>query len=237
MNSPRAKKYRRVKIIGNANNAIYKSRYPSLPRNSSSMGFPTRSIPESRLIGIAVCLFILLGLFTSRISAQDSTATTENHFIAIQTGFSIDNNNSFGVRLYLEFQKEWTPRWSYGVSFEGTAHFGEFATDTRSMPTSLNHLLFNVYYRVNLNKDKIYWDCGLGLGGSRAFWSVNNKFGLTSSASITLNIRLGPNVLLQASPLVILAPVNRAYASKISMNENSRLWAFAILPFGVKIRV
>ena len=141
------------------------------------------------------------------------------------------------MRLFFEFQKEWTPKWSYGISFEGTAHFGEFATDTRSMPTSLNHVMFNVYYRINVHKDKIYWDCGMGFGGSRAFWQQSNKFGLSADASITLNIRLGSNVLLQTSPLIILLPVNRVYVSSIRMNENQALWAFAAFPFGVKIRV
>lgn len=123
------------------------------------------------------------------------------------------------------------------MSFEGTAHFTEWATDTRSVHSNLNHLLFNGYYRINLVTDKIYWDCGLGLGGTRVFWNENNKFGLTASASMTLNIRLGPNVLLQTSPLIILMPINRVYVSAISMNENNALWAYAILPFGVKIRV
>lgn len=153
--------------------------------------------------------------------------------MAIQTGATMEGGPTVGLRLFVEYQRMLSTHWSYGVSWEGSTYLGDPGSDR----SGLNHLMLNGYYRINLIASKVYWDAGLGVGGTRVIRKRKDRWGLTAGASVTLNIRLGDQVILQTSPLIILMPIGRGYFSTADVGSNTSLVEYVLFPVGFKMRL
>ena len=184
-----------------------------------------------------ILAFAFFSLTQFEVYAQ-SESIRKPDYLAVQTGLTLDKYNSLGIRAFFEYQKEFRNKLQYGISFEQCAHFGRGATDQRDeLSTSLSLMSFNCYYRLNLIKDRIFWNSGLGVGGVHVNWEDHDKVGLTVNLSSTLNIKMTKRIYMETSPLSILIPSNRLYFSTMDVVNYTDFYAFTLLPIGIKVKL
>lgn len=183
---------------------------------------------------IKVIIFLAVICFYS--TAQSSFRRSNTDYLSIESGLVIDTYNSLGARLAFEYQKQLKTKWLYGIAFEHSRHF-DYAYRDRSykLPTNLNILSLNGYYRINLTKQLLYWTAGGGIGLVHVQWLDKDKLGITLNASVTLNIQLTERIIIITSPLLILLPANRIHYSPLKLNHFNSFHAYPIFPLGIKV--
>ncbi|RLD68982.1 MAG: hypothetical protein DRI95_01435 [Bacteroidetes bacterium] len=187
---------------------------------------------------IKLFTIIIIGLVTVNAFSQDVENVRKPDYLTFQTGLMIDGYNSMGIRTFFEYQKDFKGNWQFGISYEHSRHFTSFATDQLDeLPTNLSLLSYNCYYKLNLIPNRLFWTAGIGLGGVHAYWNVNDKFGLTINASLTLNIRVSKRIYFESSPLVVLLPSNRVYFSTMKVENYNNFYALSFFPFGLKVKL
>lgn len=170
--------------------------------------------------------------------SQSEVDFRQPDYLLFQTGLMIDGYNSMGVRTFFEYQKDIKGNWQYGISYENSRHLTSAATDhLNELPTNLDILSINGYYKLNLLKDRLFWTAGVGFGGVHAYWNDRDKFGLVANASITLNIRITKRIYFESSPLVVFLPSNRLYLSSMNIDTFDGFYAFTFFPFGIKVKL
>lgn len=185
-----------------------------------------------------IFISILLVLASNTNAQTETQNTCKTDYISVQSGFIFDAYNSLGIRTFFEYQRDIKNKWQYSVSYEHTRNFGHIITDyQRNLRTNLSLLSINAYYKLNLKKDKLFWTGGLGAGIVHINWNENDKLGITLNASLTINIKLFKRIYLEASPLLVVLPMNRVYVSFINIENYSPFWAFTVYPLGIKIRL
>jgi hypothetical protein len=184
-----------------------------------------------------IVYFLFLSLITATLSfSQEANTVTKSDFISIQSGLAINNYNAMSMALGFEYQKQIKGNWSLGYMYSTSRFVREAANEALTTELNQNHLSVNLYYRLSLIKEKIFWDFGAGAGATHAYFGEDiDDFGLEVNLSSTLNIKLFKRVYFQASPLLVLIPSNRVYFSDVSVNGRDNLFAFSMFPFGVKI--
>ena len=184
-------------------------------------------------------LFLILLLLTAQsIFAQDTSIKIKNHYLSIQSGGMVNGYNSIGLRTFLEYQKDLKGNWQYGISYENVRHLFRDATDhPNSLNSNFSALSLNSYYKINAIKNRLFWTIGLGLGVIHVNWDQQDKVGICSNASLTLNFRISKKVYIETSPLVVLLPVNRIYVSNIKVDNYQGLYAFTAFPIGIKVKI
>ena len=187
---------------------------------------------------IKYLLFAVLGFINIYGYSQTDDKTRKPDFLTFETGFIIDGYNSLGVRTFFEYQKDIKNNWQYGISYEHSRHFGFFRTDQLyDLSSNLSQLSLNGYYKLNLLEDRLFWTTGLGVGALHLNWDDNDSFGVTVNASITLNIRITPNIYFTSSPLIVLLPFNRIYYSPMNIDHFNNFYALTFFPFGIKVKL
>lgn len=167
---------------------------------------------------------------------QDVIRVSKPDFISVQSGLAVNSYNNLSASLGFEYQKQVKDNWSLGYLFSANRAMYEFASDTKTTELNQNHLSINLYYRLSLIKEKVFWDFGVGAGVMHAYFGENlDEFGIEMNLSSTLNIKLSKRIYFQSSPLLVLVPSNRVYFSTLSVAGKDNLFAFSFLPFGVKI--
>ncbi|MDD2197097.1 MAG: hypothetical protein PHE03_08810 [Bacteroidales bacterium] len=184
-------------------------------------------------------IFLVLGLqFLNGFSQTDEVKTAKPAYLTFQTGFIVDGYNSIGIRTFFEYQKDLRENWQFGVSYEHSRHFGFFLTDQLyDLNSNLSQLSLNGYYKLNLIRDRLFWTVGIGAGALHVNWDNNDSFGATINASLTLNIRVTKRIYFESSPLIALAPFNRAYYSPMKIDHFNNFYAFTFFPFGLKVKL
>ena len=183
-------------------------------------------------------LLLLISGYCSGLYSQENQNLRKPDYLSAQTGLVFDGYNSLGIRLFFEYQKVIKSNWSYGISFENSRHFSHLVSDIKNeLPTNLDLLSLNGYYRLNLIKDKVFWNAGAGIGGVHAYWENNDKIGLALNASLTLNIKLSDRIYFESSPLVFLLPTSRVYFSPMNVRDNHNFYAISFLSLGVKVKL
>lgn len=178
---------------------------------------------------------IFLGLQCIGYS-QEANTRTKPDFISIQSGLAINNYNAMSLALGFEYQKQIKGNWSLGYLYSASRFVREAANDAQTTELNQNHFSVNLYYRLSLVKEKVFWDFGVGAGATHVYFGEDiDDFGLEVNLSSTLNIKLFKRVYFQASPLLVLIPSNRVYFSGLSLEDRDNLYAFSMFPFGVKI--
>ncbi len=161
-----------------------------------------------------------------------------SEYIAFQSGASVNTYNSFGARLFFEFQKDISKHWQHGFSFEQNIHLYRAATDhSNDLNSNISAFCYNHYYKIKIYKDRFFWTTGVGAGLMNVNWDSNNKIGPVVNASMTLNIRLSNRLFIETSPLIILLPSNRGYFSPINVSTYSNYSSASFFPFGIKIKL
>ncbi len=171
--------------------------------------------------------------YTQTIQAEKPRAD----YLSFQTGFIQNGYNSLGIRTYFEYQKDIVKNWQWGISYEHSQHFGHIWSDVRDLDTDVSLLSVNGYYKLQLVKDKFFFTAGLGVGVVHVNWDVNNDFGLTANASLTMNIRLSKRIYLESAPFLVLVPSNRVYYSPLNVEKFDNFVAFTLFPIGVKFKL
>lgn len=180
--------------------------------------------------------WFILHLFFAFSSFGQNNGSNKSHSISIQSGIAVNSYNNLSTSLGFEYQKMVKGNWSYGCLYVSNRSVSEFASDTKTTKLNQHHLSFNVYYRLSLIKEKVFWDFGVGAGVSHVYFGENlDDFGTELNLSSTLNIKLFKQIYLQTSPLVVLIPSHRVYFSNIALSGRDHLKAFSFFPLGVKI--
>jgi len=173
----------------------------------------------------------------SELFSQEGQPSRKPDYLSFQSGFILDSYASVGIRYYFEYQKEIKSNWNYGISLENSHHLMKLPDIKDALPTNLNILSFNGYYKINLIKDKVFWNAGAGIGVVHVFFNDTNKLGYALNASLTLNILLTKRLALETSPLFILLPTSRAYYSTMNMQNYNDFFALSFLSIGIKTRL
>jgi hypothetical protein len=105
------------------------------------------------------------------------------------------------------------------------------------LPTNLGLLSLNGYYKLNLLKDKVFWNAGAGIGFGHAYWENSDKIGYALNASLTLNIKLSKRIYFESSPMAFLLPTSRVYYSPVNVEGHSNFYAISFLSLGVKVKL
>lgn len=186
---------------------------------------------------LTLFIVIVTGKF---LIAQTTDADEKDDFISVQTGSVIDDCNSIGIRLFLEYQKDMKGNWQYGISFETSRHFRKGGMEYADwLPTNLNLLSLNYYYKLNPRSKSVIWTAGLGIGGVHVYWDGNNdndQFGITVNVSFTASIKFSQKIYLECSPSIALLP-NRLYYSTMDIESFNNFYAYTFLPLGLKIKL
>ncbi len=170
--------------------------------------------------------------------SQQVANKTKDSYLSFQSGASVNNYNSFGARIFFEYQKDVSKKWQYGISFEQNVHLYRAATDhSNDLSSNVSLFCYNHYYKIKLYKDRFFWTTGLGAGMLNVNWDSKNKIGPVINASMTLNIRLNKKLYIETSPLIIFLPSNRGYFSPVKVSTYANYASFNFFPFGVKIKL
>ncbi len=163
----------------------------------------------------------------------------KEQYIVVKTGFLANNTNSLGIRTFFEYQKDFSNKIFYGISFDHSNYFGRMMTDYYPTPRNLDIINYNVYYKINIFKEKVYWTVGLGAGVFHAYWKNENNYGVVANIDAALNIKLTKNITLQADPVPIPIIINRFYISPNSIINGKDNWmaSLAYFGYGVKIKL
>ena len=122
--------------------------------------------------------FLLSILIHFTVFSQTKDTLRKPDYLSFQTGFMYDVYNSLGWRLHFEYQKDLRKNWQYGIGYEHTIHLGNGISDQYyELPTNLNILSFNGYYKLQLAKDRFFWTAGLGAGFVQIDWDNSNNSG------------------------------------------------------------
>lgn len=186
-------------------------------------------------------LLILLFEFLLLVGYSQTVDIAEKQdFLSIQTGQIIDKYNSTGIRLFFEYKKDMKGRWQYGISFETSRHNRVSGMEyADNLPTNLNLLNFNYYFKLNPRSNRMIWALGIGFGGVHVFWNENkdsDRFGLNLNASFTASIKLSEKMYIECSPSIALLP-NRIYFSSMNVESFNNFYAFTFFPFGFKFKL
>ena len=193
---------------------------------------------------ILFCVALIMVVIGSHLFAEEKERKPD--YLSLQSGTTINNYNSMGLRLALEYSKDIKNNWQYGLLYEHSTYLYMASTDgTFDFASDMSLLSFNLYYKLHLKKDKLFWTTGLGLGvvhvsrvdSKDYLWAESNRFSGAINYSLTLNVKLFKRVYLEASPLVILFPVNRVYYSPMDFNTFDVLYAANLFPFGIKVKL
>lgn len=182
-------------------------------------------------------LILLCAVSATEIFSQEEQPFRKPDYLSFQSGLVLDSYASVGIRTYFEFQKEIATNRSYGISFENTRHYGTLPDIRDALATNLNLLSFNGYYRLNLIKDKAFWNAGAGIGIVHVFFDDTDKLGYVFNASLTLNIKLSKRIYFETSPLFILLPTSRVYYSPMNLQRYNDFFALSFLSFGIKTKL
>jgi hypothetical protein len=189
-----------------------------------------------RFIGIVFLLLVFS--FPKGFSQSNDNQETKTDYLSVQTGFIADGYNSLGIRTFFEYQKDLKGNWQMGLSYEHSRHFGFVMTDQQyDLNSDLSLFSINAYYKLNLITNRLFWTCGLGAGALHVSWNDNNRFGFTTNASITLNLRITKRIYLETSPLIVLMPCNRVYFSTMHTEHFNSFYAFTLFPVGIKVKL
>lgn len=183
-------------------------------------------------------VIILFCIITVNGFAQSSFRRSNIDFLSFETGLTVDAYNSLNARMAFEYQKQLSPKWLYGISYEHTSHYDyAFRDKDYELPTNFSLLSLNGYYRINLTKRLLFLTAGAGVGLVHLNWLKNDKVGLTANASLTLNIKLTERVYIITSPLLVLTPSNRIYVSPIKIKNFSSFYTYSAFPLGIKVQL
>jgi len=199
-------------------------------------------------IKLLVLIFSICCSFIA--NSQSKSDTCKIDYLAFETGMVMDGYNSLGIRTFFEYQRDVRKNWQWAISYEHSRHLGFVATDQMyELETNLSLLCANWYYKLNLLKNRIFWNIGLGVGIVHADWEQiyrsgtysdlehHNSIGATVNASITLNIRITRRIYFESSPLILFLPSDRVYYSPMNAGHFSSFYAYTFFPFGIKVKL
>jgi hypothetical protein len=185
---------------------------------------------------IVLLMMCIIAHFTLAQSVQKPVI---GQYLSVQTGGLFENQyNSGGIRTFFEFQKDFSRHKQWAISYEHSTHFMDLATDhSNEIESNISALSCNYNYKIFLWKDKIFWTAGLGAGALHMNWDNNNKVGLIFNASLTLNLKITERIFIETAPLLVLFPFNRFYYSPIDIDIYKNMYAYTVVPIGIKIRL
>ena len=183
-------------------------------------------------------LLLFLSLNSLLSWCQESSKPGKNSYISLQSGGIIDNYNTTGVRVFMEYQHDIKKNLLYGISFEQSMPLYSSSTDfTNELSSRLSILSLNGYYTLHFWKDKIFWTGGLGVGAVYADWDKGNQLGAAINGSLTLNFKITKNLYLETMPVIFVVPTNRIYFSTMNAESHSNFYAFNVIPLGIKFKL
>lgn len=156
--------------------------------------------------------------------------------VSLQSGFMIGGDFALNFRYYIDYQRQWKEKWSWGLSFEtnqiGIKYSGErrFGSDEFWGLLSLNSI-----YKIQPFGNKIYWKALAGVGGVYLQWKNNREFGMHVNLGLTIEILLIDNVHFVASPLIVLFPPSRLYFAPFFPFNPYHVKVLTVLPLGLRV--
>ncbi|HKL02683.1 MAG TPA: hypothetical protein VJ911_03370 [Cryomorphaceae bacterium] len=188
------------------------------------------------IVFFQLCLWLSLIAKSNQAEGQgDSTS----HYLTASFGFNYNNYHSLGARIYFDYSKEFLKNWQWSISYEQTHHVGEFAAPEESESLHVSHSILsgNIYRKVPLWKDKIFWRLGVGAGLIHAFWDRSNRFGPSVNISAGLHIKVFPNVWITTSAIPFLFPTNRFTYAPLRITGFNDFKSGSVFNFGFQFRV
>ena len=188
-----------------------------------------------RILTVFLLLFFTISIY-SKLIAQENQE--KNDYLAFKTGILGDNYNSYGIRLNFEYTKEIIGNRQYSISYETRRNVGHVLSGYQhDKPSNTNIITINYYYKIKLIKDKLYWNCGGGVGAAHVFWDNNNFFGVVFSLNASLNIKIFKKTYIETAPILFLLNPSKVYFVVGKFEDINNYIAFTILPIGIKVKL
>ncbi len=149
-------------------------------------------------------------LFSTIIIAQKGTvASIGNYYVFARTAYMFDNYNSVGVWGSIGGLKKIKNKHFIGINLDFKKHLYEGATDFEIRPLlDTKSVKISYHYLVNIWRNKIYWDIGIGAGIMNLSNSKISKVLPTATLINYLDIHLSKRIILELPSLLIFNPAN-----------------------------
>ncbi|MFM6975590.1 MAG: hypothetical protein ACKOW2_01920 [Sphingobacteriaceae bacterium] len=191
-------------------------------------------------------LTIILVLLTFNCFSQSANSPEANQYLSIGTGITWDNYYSAGPRLLLSYSKRFKNKektfWGFTIDnkWRGLSGIPSLKLSPgEEYPPELNynHLSFDLHSISRMGKTKIKFDFSTGIGAIYLYGEAKHAVLPTINIGMTMNIRLGPKLFLETSPLFIFPPTRITISpNKLAQNRNVySAWHF--LPLGLRYKL
>ena len=131
--------------------------------------------------------FILLLIIPITLNAQK-----REQWISAQTGVFIESS---GLRFWEAYERNISENWHWGIGADLNLISGlgaQYDEGTSPVDQYPSYLTVNLYRRINIIKDRWFWNLGVGAGTKIGFY-VRPVF----TASAIMNVRLTPRLYLE----------------------------------------